>query len=236
MCAALYLPPFWFHQVTAGSASMSLNVWSQDTAAEAAEAIFKEAVPDETEWPVQKRRSFLSVYIRALVDRFREEPNRFAKDMALRFRFMKHGGLRPDAASALASDAPLCCAIRGGAVDTHARVRRGIQALEPHLGLSLLPAVRRLYMQDVVEEVSFHAGCGPAPNCCPLARDGWDVYASHARPNDERAPPAAAFSCNDYLAPHPSQMIEVVVGHRWTVEYLRQCVAVVPRSCTVMWG
>ncbi|CEO99051.1 JmjC domain-containing protein [Plasmodiophora brassicae] len=46
----LYLPPLWFHQVEAASASISLNVWSQSKAINRLNKVFSIGIPLERQW------------------------------------------------------------------------------------------------------------------------------------------------------------------------------------------
>eukprot|EP00047_Mylnosiga_fluctuans_P022790 m.126036 g.126036 ORF g.126036 m.126036 type:complete len:415 (-) comp9387_c0_seq1:975-2219(-) len=58
----LYLPPYWFHEVTQEAASIAVNVWSESDAFHAMEAVFAAPVPLEPAWPLTRMVPALTLF------------------------------------------------------------------------------------------------------------------------------------------------------------------------------
>ena len=59
----LYVPPYWFHEVTALDDSISLNVWSPSRTFVLSEQAFTAPLPFEAEWPLDVRLATVGAYL-----------------------------------------------------------------------------------------------------------------------------------------------------------------------------
>jgi len=64
----LYLPPFWFHHVTALDLSISVNIWSDSKEFLIMDGILKSALPFEDYWSNQDKALTVKKYIMHLVE------------------------------------------------------------------------------------------------------------------------------------------------------------------------
>eukprot|EP00039_Didymoeca_costata_P021171 m.343640 g.343640 ORF g.343640 m.343640 type:complete len:476 (+) comp23099_c0_seq1:141-1568(+) len=166
----LYIPPFWFHAVETlesrstdeGSAgiplelSFSINIWSEDAHLVSAENIFKAPIPFEDTWTEEKTRRALIVYSGMLVQAVipgttsSTELTSFFKDF-LHLRLQNLNSEREEVLSRLCADETDLVLD----MDLKSKfIERATQTVKPLLELD--PAIRVVYVQDLLEEMIAH--------------------------------------------------------------------------------
>lgn len=154
----LYLPPFWFHHVTARSLSISANVWFQSDAFAAVERIFHAAIPFEAEWDEVQALAATQTYLAMLVEQAvpRMDAHRFVSHLL----HLRYDNIYPPAAREAAKRAGVCDFDAAGLAVPPAQLRadlqRGIDTLLP-LFAELPPGVREIHIGNYIEHLGVWA-------------------------------------------------------------------------------
>lgn len=175
----LYVPPFYFHEVTAGPGiSLSLNVWSGSEEGEVAEVLERGPPPpdklfDATVGNPAERSALLAALVAALADEVLGEPVGFVKHQLL--------GLRWETTittlNCSLAEMPPCAA--PGAVAVGASERAQVEAHVAHVAATFAGlqnqqrGVRELLLLNMVETVvgsSLGLVPGPGERCPPPVR------------------------------------------------------------------
>lgn len=86
----LYLPPFWFHQVTSLETAISVNTWFVSPEIEAMDAAWAETLPFNDQWSDEAFAVGVRVFIRELINKVVGNPaDKLAKKEATATRFIK---------------------------------------------------------------------------------------------------------------------------------------------------
>jgi len=90
----LYLPPFWFHRVTAETTSISVNVWSDSTEGDLRLALEHLPIPFEDEWSDDQIVVALQRYLSAFLQELASNEYTFKLDDMIQRQFIPVFGKR----------------------------------------------------------------------------------------------------------------------------------------------